>query len=242
MSQLVSVVTTALQADIAQSCDYMSIYKTYGDIIKSISDDTAAFAFSNYVNQQVVRQLNDKTITLAKGAAVLFDIYSYCRCNPHLKRNLDNIIEALIHNYITEGDSENLVALDKTLSSTREFDQCVVKALKGGDNVPEEMMAILFSSNEARFNSLKLRISSKSRLIQNQFASTANKLTEVKLQLELSQIVDKVNNGSMKKCDALEKVYNLYKVNKNDNRVCENLATLIPMCIMEYIIRQIRAD
>lgn len=235
-SQLISVITTALNADIAQNSDYSFVYNIYGCVIKAIGDDTAAFAFSNYINQQIVRKLNDKSITLANGTPILFDIYSYCKCNPHLKRNLENIIEALIHNYITDGDSGNLTVLDNLLSSTREFDQCVVEALKGGDGLPEEMMALLFSSNEKRFNILKERIGSKSRLIQNQFTSSANKLGDIKVQLELSQIVDKVNNDSMKKSDALEKVYNIYKCNKANGRVCENLASLIPMCIMEYII------
>jgi hypothetical protein len=40
----------------------------------------------------------------------------------------------------------------------------------------------------------------------------------------------------MDKCDAIEKVYKLYRNNSNNDRVCENLATLIPMCVMEYII------
>ena len=235
-SQLISVITTALNTDIAQNSDYTSIYNRYGRIIKVVGDDTAAFAFSNYINQQIVRKLNDQSITLANGSPILFDIYSYCKCNPHLKRNLENIIEALIHNYITDGDSENLTVLDNLLSSTREFDQCVVKALKGDDSVPEEMMAILFSSNETRFNILKARIGSKSRLIQNQFTSLADKIADIKLQLELNQIVEKVNNDSMKKSDALEKIYNIYKCNKANDRVCENLALLIPMCIMEYII------
>ncbi|MDE7189066.1 MAG: hypothetical protein K2N96_02865, partial [Muribaculaceae bacterium] len=235
-SQLVSSIMTALNTDIAQATDYMDLYNFYGGIIKNVGDDTAAFAFSNYINQQVVRNLNDKSITLSVGAPILFDIYTYCKCNPHLKRNLDNIVEALIHNYITDGDNGNLTVLDNVLSSTREFDQCVVKALKGGEGVPEEMMAILFSSNENRFNTLKDRICSKSRLIRNQFTSTSNKLVEIKVQLKLSNIVDKVNSGAITKFDALQQVYAIYQSNKTNVRVCENLATLIPMCIMEYII------
>lgn len=235
-SQLVSTITTALNADIAQNSDYTAVYNSYGGVIKAVGDDTTAFAFSSYINQQIVRKLNDKSITLANGAPILFDIYSYCKCNLHLKRNLENIIEALIHNYITDGDNGNLTALDNLLSSTRDFDQCVVKALKGSDGVPEEMMAILFSSNETRFNTLKSRIGSKSTLIQNQFTATENKMAEVKVQLELSQIVEKVTKESMQKCDALEKLYNIYKHNKSNERVCENLAALIPMCVMEYIV------
>jgi hypothetical protein len=35
---------------------------------------------------------------------------------------------------------------------------------------------------------------------------------------------------------ALQKVYSLYKNNKDNSRVCDNLCTLIGMCIREYVI------
>ena len=236
MSQLTSSVMTAINADISQEFEYTNLYNIYGQVVKIIEDDSIAFKFSNYVNQQIVRNLNDKNISLAAGAKILFDIYSYCKCNPHLKRNLTNITEALIHNYITDGDDDNVTVLESALSSNRDFDNSVVNALKGGDGVPEEMIALLFSSNESRFNNLKLRLSSKSSIIQTQFAATSKKISDLKVQLELSEIVDKVNNDSMSKCDALQKVYDIYRNNKSNVRVCENLASLIPMCIMEYII------
>lgn len=236
MTQLTSSVMTAINADISQEIEYMNLYNTYGHVVKVIEDDSVAFTFSNYINQQIVRNLNAKNISLAAGARILFDTYSYCKCNPHLKRNLDNIIEALIHNYISSEEDDNVIILDNILSSTREFDHCVVKALQGGDEVPEEVMIIFYSSNENRFILLKNRIGSKSLEIRNQFSSTSKKIDEMKVQLELSQIVDKVNEGTMKKFDALQKVYSIYENNKTNGRVCENLAILIPMCVMEYII------
>ena len=205
-------------------------------MIKIIGDDTLSFTFSNYINQQIVKTLNDKNQTLAQGTPLLFNIYDFCKCNPHLRRNLENIIEALIHNYITDGDEENITVLNNILSSTREFDSQVVKALKGGDGVPEEMMTLLFSSNEQRFNVLKTKIGNKSAAIQNQFNATSAKMKTIKIQIEMSQIVDQVNNNTLDKWDALQKVYNIYKNNKDNASVCKNLSTLIPMCVMEYII------
>lgn len=233
---LVSEITTELNGDISNEVDYNTLIKTYGFIIKLVGEDSLAFVFSNYVNQQIVKKLNDKSLKLSQGAPILFDIYGYCKCNPHLKRNLANIIEALVHNYITDGDVNNISVLDSILTSTREFDSQIVTALKGGDGVPEEMMAALFSTNEARFNTLKTRIGARSVLIQNQFNATAKKMAEIKVQIELSDIVDKVNSDSMSKNDALQKVYNIYKSHKSNPRVCENLVILIPMCVMEYVI------
>ena len=235
-NNLISSVTTAINNDIAQNIEYHKFNSEYGVVVKNIGDDSLSFIFSNYINQQVVKALNDKTQTLSKGTSILFEIYDFCKCNPHLKRNLENIIEALIHNYISDGDDDNLIVLDKALTATREFDPVVVKSLKGNGDVPEEMLILLFSSNENRFNKLKEKIGRKSSIIQNQFTATATKISAIRVQIELSQIVEQVNNNTINKCDALQKVYNIYKNNKNNSSACKNLATLIPMCIMEYVI------
>lgn len=235
-SSLISAVTTALNSAISSDVAYQKLNSDFGSVVKLIGDDILAFAFSNYINKEVVRALNEKTITLGKASPILFETYDFCKCNPHLKRNIENIIEALIHNYISDGESDNLTILSNVLSNTREYDSYVVKALKGEDDQQGMMLCLLFSSNEEHFNTLKSRIGSKSRTIQNQFNATSTKIATMKVQLELSQIVDKVNNGTISKCDALQKVYDIYKNNKDNDRVCENLSTLIPMCVIEYVI------
>lgn len=40
----------------------------------------------------------------------------------------------------------------------------------------------------------------------------------------------------MSSSSALQKVYSIYKDNKDNSRVCDNLCTLIDMCIKEYVI------
>ena len=54
--------------------------------------------------------------------------------------------------------------------------------------------------------------------------------------VDMSMIVQKVNNDKMTKKEALNEVYKIYSSNKNDEEVCENLATLCDMCIWEYVI------
>lgn len=60
---------------------------------------------------------------------------------------------------------------------------------------------------------------------------------DARIQGELSAIVDKVNNNRMTKSSALSAVYDLYKKNPNNDRICVNLVTLCDMCIIEYIIK-----
>ena len=62
------------------------------------------------------------------------------------------------------------------------------------------------------------------------------KVEDARVQASLSVIVDKVNSGSMAKDKALKEVYEIYKKNPNNDRICENLVTLCDICIMEYII------
>lgn len=235
-STLVASVSTSLSEDIANEVDYKKIISNYGGVCKLLESDNLNFSFSNYINQSIVSELNEKSLALADGAKTLFNVYQYCQSNPHLKRNLCNIVEALIHNYITDGESGNLDALDSILTNTREFDDNVVSAMTGGSDAPEELMLLIFTQNENRFNALRRRIGGKSIKIRNQFDASASRIAGAKVNIELSEVVDKVNNNTMKKCDALERVYNIYVNNKYNKRVCENLATLVPMCVMEYIV------
>lgn len=236
-STLVASVSTSLTEDIANEVDYNRIISNYSSVCKLLESDNLNFSFSNYINQSIVSELNDKSLPLASGAKTLIGIYPFCQSNPHLKRNLCNIVEALIHNYITDGTTGNLDALDIILSSTRDFDNNVVSALTGGSDAPEELLLLIFVQNESQFNSLKRKIGGKSIRIRNQFDATATKIADAKVNIELSQIIDKVNNETLNKCDALEKIYNIYINHKANVRVCQNLATLVPMCIMEYIIQ-----
>lgn len=54
--------------------------------------------------------------------------------------------------------------------------------------------------------------------------------------VDLSMIVQKVNNNKMSKKEALNDVYKIYLNNKNDDEVSGNLATLCELCIWENVI------
>jgi hypothetical protein len=53
---------------------------------------------------------------------------------------------------------------------------------------------------------------------------------------ELDDIAKKVKDGTMKKNKALERTYQLYCNNPNNSLVCQVLAVLCDVCIMEYIV------
>jgi len=74
------------------------------------------------------------------------------------------------------------------------------------------------------------------RAVQNTGNVFKAVVEDARVQSKLSGIVAKVNGNSMSKDKALKEVYELYKTNPNNDRICENLVTLCDMCIMEYII------
>ena len=82
--------------------------------------------------------------------------------------------------------------------------------------------------------------SSDRSIVDNALLNTGNIFKSVvedaRIQAVLSKIVDKVNGGSMSRDKALKEVYELYKKNPNNDRICQNLVTLCDMCIMEYVI------
>lgn len=61
---------------------------------------------------------------------------------------------------------------------------------------------------------------------------------QVKIDRDLSEIIDRVNNDLMKRSDALKRVHQLYITYPENERLCVNLATLSDLCILEYVIGQ----
>lgn len=233
---LTSTIHGKLNEAIRANNNFDNLFNTYLHVCPILKDMNISFAFSNYVNQHIIGGLNDKSIDLGKGADYLFKAYNVDKQNQNLKRNLNNIVEVLVHNYINDGTASLLNILVIILDSTRDFDSNVIEATKEPDGVPEEMFFVLFMANESNFNKLKRTISRKSTRIENRFNYIDNKISDLKINVELGNIVQQVNNNSMSNIDALAKVYKLYENNKDNKRVCDNLVTLCGICIQEYVM------
>lgn len=59
---------------------------------------------------------------------------------------------------------------------------------------------------------------------------------DAEVDLVLNDIVAKVNDNTMSKSSALNKVYNIYLTKPNNSRVCANLAQLSSMCVVDYVM------
>lgn len=230
-SSFVANLQNALSSLIKDEADYKTVMSLFIPICRLINDSTIAYMFGNHINQSVVGELNDEKLDLATGLEDMVSVYEVAKNCSRLKDNIGNVIEALIGKYVTEEKSTDLSALKTVLSKTgREFEPNVEKTL-----TEQVVMVAVISDHLDSIKGLAT-ISANSESLRLRLSHVKDEAEEASINLQLSQIVDKVNNNKILYYSALQKVYSLYEVHQNNKRVCENLCTLVGMCIREYVI------
>lgn len=230
-SSFVANLQNALSSLIKDEADYKTVMSLFIPICRLINDSTIAYMFGNHINQCVVGELNDEKLDLATGLEDMVSVYEVAKNCSRLKDNIGNVIEALIGKYVTEEKSTDLSALKTVLSKTGwEFEPNVEKTL-----TEQVVMVAVISDHLDSIKGLAT-ISANSESLRLRLSHIKDEAEEASINLQLSQIVDKVNNNKILYYSALQKVYSLYEVHQNNKRVCENLCTLVGMCIREYVI------
>ena len=230
-SSFVANLQNTLSSLIKDEADYKTVTSLFIPICRLINDSTIAYMFGNHINQCVVGELNDEKLDLATGLEDMVSVYEVAKNCSRLKDNIGNVIEALIGKYVTEEKSTDLSTLKTVLSKTgREFEPNVEKTL-----TEQVVMVAVISDHLDSIKGLAT-ISANSESLRLRLSHIKDEAEEASINLQLSQIVDKVNNNKILYYSALQKVYSLYKVHQNNKRVCENLCTLVGMCIREYVI------
>lgn len=230
-SSFVANLQNALSSLIKDEADYKTVMSLFIPICRLINDSTIAYMFGNHINQCVVGELNDEKLDLATGLEDMVSVYEVAKNCSRLKDNIGNVIEVLIGKYVTEEKSTDLSTLKTVLSKTgREFEPNVEKTL-----TEQVVMVAVISDHLDSIKGLAT-ISANSESLRLRLSHIKDEAEEASINLQLSQIVDKVNNNKILYYSALQKVYSLYEVHQNNKRVCENLCTLVGMCIREYVI------
>lgn len=99
------------------------------------------------------------------------------------------------------------------------------------------LFEILINETSIQADKAILSILNKVKNVDNDFyVQLYNEREHAEVEKKLSNIVKKVNENSMKKHTALNQIYDIYSIRSYDARVCQNLAQLCDICIMEYII------
>lgn len=230
-SSFVVNLQNALSSLIKDEADYKTVMSLFIPICRLINDSTLAYMFGNHINQSVVGGLNSEKLDLATGLKDMVSVYEVAKNCSRLKDNIGNVIEALIHKYVTEEKSTDLSTLKIVLRKTgREFEPNVEKAL-----TEQDVMIAVISDHLDCIKELAT-ISANSESLRSRLSHIKDEAEEVSINLQLSQIVDEVNKNEIPYYSALQKVYPLYEAHQNNKRVCENLCTLVGMCIREYVI------
>lgn len=230
-SSFVVNLQNALSSLIKDEADYKTVMSLFIPICRLINDSTLAYMFGNHINQCVVGGLNSEKLDLATGLKDMVSVYEVAKNCSRLKDNIGNVIEALIRKYVTEEKSTDLSTLKIVLRKTRrEFEPNVEKALT------EQVVMIAVISDHLDCIKELATISANSVSLRSRLSHIKDEAEEVSINLQLSQIVDEVNKNEIPYYSALQKVYPLYEAHQNNKRVCENLCTLVGMCIREYVI------
>ena len=234
-SDLYSSFTTEIQSVLSKiikdDTSYKTVLSVFSLICQAVNDNTLSYIFGNFINQSVVGKLNDDSLDLASGLKDLVSAYNVAKSCVQLKNNIGSVLEALIGRYITEAKSSDLTTIKSVLNSTgTEFENNVANTLS-----EQIILVAIATGNPDTIESLTT-ISARTVTLRNKLNSLKGKTKELSLNIELSQIVDKVNSKTMSLSSALQKVYSLYEANPNNVRVCDNLCTLVGMCIREYVI------
>lgn len=230
-SSFVVNLQNALSSLIKDEADYKTVMSLFIPICRLINDSTLAYMFGNHINQCVVGELNNEKLDLATGLKDMVSVYEVAKNCSRLKDNIGNVIEALIRKYVTEEKSTDLSTLKIVLRKTgREFEPNVEKALT------EQVVMIAVISDHLDCIKELATISANSVSLRSRLSHIKDEAEEVSINLQLSQIVDEVNKNEIPYYSALQKVYPLYEAHQNNKRVCENLCTLVGMCIREYVI------
>lgn len=226
---LIVEIQNQLTADI-KSCDYKTVMAKYASICKVMNDNTINYILGNFVNQGIVSALNANTLELSVGASQLLEAYKIVPSFAHIKSNLESVTESLVASYLAEGNQKDLDVVKSIIQYSSSFETSVSNAIS--DQLIT--LAVIAASGTNRIINLA-NIPAKTYGLKQKLSSIKTKAADAKVNFELSKIVEAVNNGSMAHNAALEKVYEIYRLNKNNQRVCDNLCTLVGMCIREYL-------
>lgn len=132
-SELKSKVVNTISKAVKDEMEYRRFLDLFFDVCTRMRDNNISFACTQYVNGQVVRRLNAKTMELRVGAEYLYKLYQLTPSNIQVKENLEGVLQQLAEKCETGGTSSDKSTLNTILSGTgNTFSSAIVTAKVGG--------------------------------------------------------------------------------------------------------------
>lgn len=197
-----------------------NFHKKYRSLLSTLSSKVAALSakdkseFKNNFNFYVItcNAVKDSTLSFAFSKYVMsYVVGEVNNKNMKMSEAADYILSAYLLDTANIQVKDNLTALFEMLIR---------------ENSPDSTRAV---------NGILSKVQPVDAAF---YRKLSNENEQAKVNIELNEIVDKVNGNRMKKFEALEKIYAMYSNNPNNARICENLAQLSDICIMEYVVGQ----
>lgn len=216
---------------IKSNIDYKTIISVFIPICQIANDNTLSYIFGNHIYQSIMEKLKDESLELSIGLNDMLSVYEVAKNCFRLKSGIGDVIEALIVKYVTEGKVSDLTTIKTALRKTgSEFEPNVEKTLT-------EQFAIVgvISGHIDRIKQLT-SITVRTSSLRSRLSYINDKAEDISINMQLSQVIDQVNENKIAHYSALQKIYALYESHPYNKRVCDNLCTLVGMCIREYVI------
>lgn len=210
---------------------YKTVLNVFSVICQAVDDNTLSYIFGNFINQSVVGKLNDESLDLATGIKELVSAYDVAKSCTQLKNNIGSVLEALVGRYVAEAKPSDLTTIKSVLNSTGTvFENNVANMLS------DQLVLVAVATGHADAIESLTSIPARTLTLRNKLSGLKGKIKDLSVNVELSQIIDKVNYNTISHFSALQKLYSIYEANPNNSRVCDNLCTLVGMCIRDYVI------
>lgn len=236
--KFVGEITSILNKHINDGKTYKQLSSSFGLICKVIGNENLSYKFSEHINSQVIPLVNNDSLSTEDGLNVLYEVYKVCTQNMRLQQNVSGMLVRMVGDYLMKAPTAGWGTISKILNDTNDFNNAVLDFLSQ-DGLA---VAVCIEEKQSRLTSIldliknnDPSVSSKVSKVTSSISDAKKQIENMKLQQELSEIVDQVNSNSMSGLTALQKVYAIYKKDKSDSRICENMAIIAERCMEEYI-------
>lgn len=210
---------------------YRVLCQPFGIICRALANKDFSYKYSLFINSEVIPKLNNDEMEESEGLKYLYTAYQVCRQNEQLNNNISKVLCSVVNEYIINGTNDSWDSLSIVLEDSGNSSLCdaVLKNLKEAAGV------IAITGKEAGALRVVDLIEKYYPSKLSSTSSTRNAISKGKLQGQLSSIIAKANNNQIDSKEALKQIYDIYIQDKDDERICENLAIVAANCIMEYI-------
>lgn len=208
---------------------YQVLLNPFAAICSALNDSQLSFSFSTFINGEIIPKMNAEEIASIPGLKALFEVYKVYTGNSQLNGNIKAILNNVMSDYISGSDSESWDLVQAVVSYTNTFNSSLL------DSIKENSLIIFVTGGSDRANRVIDFIEQHDASVYSSVSSARAAIQNASLQQEMGNLIDRVNNNQISKLEALKENYRLYLRAKEDPRICQNLATLMSMCISEYI-------